>query len=786
MIKDGGSENQGHNREEFSTTAASDRISYSSSSDNSSSTTFIIKGRKRALREAYNRSLNVNHSCYCITGDELIKSYKPFLPLLHDQVFRRAGTSYIITNIEKETISAVKELTEAGAEIRHINISNLRRCVIYDDNVAYFSIVEPIITHTATDTVEQTEGEDIWVGSTELSIVQSAKKQFLSDWNKATVAKQRIREIEEGIVHYQTRIIEDSQDIIKEISRINASSDKLYTCLTSGGLQYSLRFLDVKKKLLEKQKVGKHQGIKCISNIGKDDTELVKVLLDAGIRIKHVKTLPPMNFGVSDKEITATIEKIEHGRPIQSLLLSNEPAYINHFISIFEELWNDGIDAEQRLNDIEQGVDLADIEVISSPARAQKRYLDIVETASEEILWIFPTTNSFIRQDKIGAITLAIQTAATRGRNVKVRILVPANRLVKQKVQQLKEYCSCHDSNANNTIIDVKYIEQMSETKATILVVDRKASLVMELRDDTKSTFCEAVGLSTYSNSKAGVLSYVAIFENLWKQSELYEKVKTTNEQLATAIEQLKVHDKIQREFINVAAHELRTPIQPILGLTQILEHGMKDTYQLELLNVVIRNAKRLKKLTEDILDVTKIESNLLQLRKEQVNLNELISNAITDYRSQLKKGNNDIRLLESVSSEEKDIFFIEADESRLNQVIINLLDNAVKFTEEHGTITISIERIGDSQILVAIKDTGIGIDSEILPRLFEKFISKSFQGTGLGLFISKSIVEAHGGKIWAKNNPDGIGATFTFTLPLQKAATTASVPPKIGSSFPL
>ena len=152
----------------------------------------------------------------------------------------------------------------------------------------------------------------------------------------------------------------------------------------------------------------------------------------------------------------------------------------------------------------------------------------------------------------------------------------------------------------------------MTETKATILVVDRKASLVMELRDDSKSSFVEAIGLSTYSNSKAGVLSYVAIFENLWVQSDLYE--------------QLKINDKMQKEFINIAAHELRTPIQPILGLTQVLCNKIKDSEHHELLEVVIKNARRLQRLTEDILDVTKIESQSLNLRKEKLNLNDMVA----------------------------------------------------------------------------------------------------------------------------------------------------------------
>jgi hypothetical protein len=216
-----------------------------------------------------------------------------------------------------------------------------------------------------------------------------------------------------------------------------------------------------------------------------------------------------------------------------------------------------------RIRDIEAGVDLAGIEVIPSSTRAQEIYSNLIKSAAEEILWIFPTTNAFIRQDKIGTIQSA-QQAAKEG-NVKVRILVPPSSLIEQKVQQLREYCPDH-------VIDVRYIEQMTETKATILVVDRKASLVMELRDDSKTTFFEAIGLSTYSNSKAGVLSYVAMFENFWKQSELYQEIKESHDQLKIANEKLRMQAKIQNDFIKIAAHELRNPIQPILGLSQIVK----------------------------------------------------------------------------------------------------------------------------------------------------------------------------------------------------------------------
>jgi signal transduction histidine kinase len=239
------------------------------------------------------------------------------------------------------------------------------------------------------------------------------------------------------------------------------------------------------------------------------------------------------------------------------------------------------------------------------------------------------------------------------------------------------------------------------------------------------------------------------------------EQLQIANNQLLVANEQLKLHDTMQYEFINVAAHELRTPIQPILSLTQILHSKIKDSQQQEFLDIVIRNAKRLKKLSDELLYVTKLETQTLELKKEQFNLNEVILHTIDDIVLGKEFSSNHLKLL----YEPRDIL-LKADKSRIAEVISNLLSNAIKFTPE-GTITISIEKDEiKNWVIVSVMDTGQGIDVSILPRLFTKFASKSYQGTGLGLFIAKGIIEAHGGKIWGKNNVDGIGATFSFTLP--------------------
>jgi signal transduction histidine kinase len=248
--------------------------------------------------------------------------------------------------------------------------------------------------------------------------------------------------------------------------------------------------------------------------------------------------------------------------------------------------------------------------------------------------------------------------------------------------------------------------------------------------------------------------------------------------QLEAANEELKQKDRLKDEFINVAAHELRTPIQPILGLSEVLRSRKVSDMGLniaddEFLSIIIRNAKRLQQLSADILDIAKIEGHTLILKKEQFDVNEIISDAVVDYRNQIEKDGKNLNEWNLLYKNSGQDIFIEADKGRITQVISNLVSNAVKFTKV-GTVTVAAEKVEENdrqQVIISIKDTGTGIDPEMLPKLFTKFATKSDKGTGigLGLFISKSIVEAHGGRIWAENNKDGKGATFAFSIPINK-----------------
>lgn len=265
--------------------------------------------------------------------------------------------------------------------------------------------------------------------------------------------------------------------------------------------------------------------------------------------------------------------------------------------------------------------------------------------------------------------------------------------------------------------------------------------------------------------------------------SELKEKeeaLEESNKNLLLANEKLSLQSKIQRDFINITAHELRTPIVPIITLTELLYNKItkenktqkknlskESEKKQEFLQVILRNCYRLHRLTEDILDVTKIESQTLKLNKERVQLNEIIMNVVNDYKDIISKkryGSDKIRIVYELS---KDNTFVNADKVRLSQVLSNLLDNALKFTKE-GNIIITTKKLKENEeIMVSIKDSGTGIDPEILPQLFTKFATKSEQGTGLGLFISKNIIEAHGGIMRGENNSESNGSTFYFTLPI-------------------
>jgi signal transduction histidine kinase len=324
---------------------------------------------------------------------------------------------------------------------------------------------------------------------------------------------------------------------------------------------------------------------------------------------------------------------------------------------------------------------------------------------------------------------------------------------------------------------------KINEANRALAAANQKLeSKTTELNNSNKSLF-ESNREIAEINKELAETNKALVLTNM-QFAKLNQESTTLSKELALAYQKIEQQNQTYTAFINIAAHELRTPSQAILGCAGSAKSdpAYKEDKQ-GYLHVIYRNAFRLDKLIKNILDVTQIEGYALQLDKQRFNLNEVLLSVIEDAQTQILANNSKIKLsvsldkslTSSAEAEKHDgPIFIEADRERITQVLYNLLDNAIKFSEE-GIISLGVGRKRNDKdnddakevIVISVKDTGSGIHPEIMPKLFSKFASRSFSGTGLGLYISKGIVKAHGGRIWAENNPDGKGASFSFSLPL-------------------
>ena len=500
----------------------------------------------------------------------------------------------------------------------------------------------------------------------------------------------------------------------------------------------------------------KERGI-CLSyvtEITNDNVSCCKELTKMTGEIRHLDGIKG-NFYISDTEYIAPAT-FERGKPASQMIYSNVKEIVNHQQYLFDTLWNKAIPAEQKIKELEEGV--SEFEVITYHERASQVLIDLAKSVKKEALFFLPNDKAMVRVDRLGVIDHIID-ASQNGATIK--IICPLSEENSKVVKRISERAP--------------HIAILNGNKSLygMYIIDGERCFRAELKHPKAEKFPDAIGFSVYSNRRNTVDFFKSVFELLWNERKLNEELLMT--------------DKMQKEFINVAAHELRTPIVPILGLSEILRsRTIKDMsssrkkQDLEMLDIVIRNAGRLSRLTEDILDITKIESQSLRLKKELFDLNDAIFITVEEFKGQIDTtitpGGGNVKLLfETVDTiNNKKPVFVEADKYRVIQVVSNLISNAIKFSKEvgGGTVNVSIEREkrgggGEDHAIVIVRDTGKGIDPEIFPKLFTKFVTKSYQGTGLGLFISKSIVEAHGGKIWAENNIQGKGATFYFTLPI-------------------
>ena len=675
-------------------------------------------------------------TCMSYTRPSLALSLKPIKKAFLDAKRRGVKLRYI-TEITHDNFEYCKELLNLVHELRHLDGIKSNFMISEEEYLA------PLVQDRREVIASELIHSDI------TQVVEHGQRIFDTLWSKAIPAEERLKELQDGNIPLETKILDNQDLIIKQIIHLSEVSTGMSVVSNYGGMQLTYNnFFELCKKILEKQRRGEGEGIRWIMRIEKESINLVKKFLNLGVKIRHVKNLAPINFAVSKHGLIATVEEMHEGRMAQNLLTSNERSYIKHFSSMFEQLWKEGLDARFRIKDIEEKVGMAEIEIIQNPEDAIARGWDMVRSARKEVNILFSSSNALKRQIAMGALPL-LNTASEKHK-VKIRMLLPSTDKLDRLIEQTKSTVSK---------IDIRTVSTSLETKISILLVDNKQCLILELKDDKQNSSYDAVGLSTHSISPTIISSYLAVFESFWRQAELFEKMKEV--------------EILEKDFINIAAHELRNPIQPIIGFSELLYSKIEDPEQRRLLDEVILNARRLERLARIMLDVTRIENNSLVLTKEIVDADKLVRDIVKEYSRKLEeknvegKGQNSkglVVIYEGIKS-----IKITIDKVRITQVICNILDNAITFTH-HGHIRVILKKERQDEknlLIISVKDMGPGIDPEISTKLFTKFASKSDIGIGLGLFISKGIIETHGGKIWAENNLD-LGATFSFSIPMK------------------
>lgn len=728
-----------------------------------------------------------NYPSIVTKNPHFLKGYK--------NILRRGGTIRCITTVTNDNLTACKDLQNIVTELKHL-----------DDWSGGIAINES--EYMATMGLEKENPKEILYSNIE-EVITQGKYLFDNLWKNAVSANVKIKEIEEGTFFtYKTKILSKSDGSLneEEIGNIISKAEELDMVATTGGLRsgYDL-FTTMAKKISERKNVGSQKGIRILIEVTRDNLDIVKEFLRLGMEIRHIKKEPSIYFSVMQSNAIATIDRLDYREKVESLLYSDDPFYITRFKEIFERWWNDSSPAEAMIKTIQNNEEIHFIETIENPHQTLHTIKKLISSAENEILGLLPSFDALQRQIEIGMLD-RIKVVSKEKKELTIKILVtddigPENEgdssnsrnnlqigkdrnlsfLFKKNIDHENIYDNDKPSQSTNIsnkisnfkIDEIKNLEIRSIHSEKIrpnigmLIVDKSKSVVIEAKESKSNNVIDHIGLSSYSNSPQISRSYATIFDVLWNHTDTYNFLKESYERLL-------IQEKMQKEFIDIVAHELRTPLQSILGLTDLVKNKTEEKENKEILEIVVDSGGRLHKFIENILTATKLEEGISNYSYEIFDLNEVIVDLVNNYQSKLQNLHNlsapyakeiDFNL-QGIGSE----FKINADKLQISMVISNIIDNAINFIpkEQKGLISITSKKQGND-VVVHIKDNGDGIDPDILPKLFTKFATKSFYGSGLGLYNSRKIIHMYNGGIWAKNNStkEGGGATFSFKLPL-------------------
>jgi signal transduction histidine kinase len=582
------------------------------------------------------------------------------------------------------------------------------------------------------------------------------------------------REDDDDYVTEKTEVIYGAENVLNRgIQGIPLVKETMDLCGEGDGPSTIVANEPILERYIEASKRGVR--IRQITEITKNNILDCKKLMD-WMELRHLDGLHGYFVVVDGKEFYSHAYG-EEGKSFPHMVASTVKVFVQQQQYFFNTLWEKAIPAKQRIREIEEGRAPETLEIIQDTKKSISRAFDIMNKTQKELLVLFATPRTFnfaIRGEAADIYRKMTENGAD------IKLLVPRGIKIEENEQRAKV-------REISPSIDLRLSDVDLHTRITIMISDRNEFMSWELRDDTLDDPYLAGGIATYSNIKALASSYATIFDNLWKITELVENLRLANIKLESS-------EKAMKEFINIAAHELRTPLQPILGLSEMLHSARSDPQEhRKLVEIIVRNAHKLENLAENILDVTRIESGHLQLSMKETDLDKLVESVVSDFQAVIEnefdekgKASKAVICLKDEYPDERadkraavdpnrEHPIVMADANRIVQVVTNLLSNAAKFSTQADSALITVTRgvrviDGRTMAIVSVSDQGQGINPEIMSRLFQKFISGSEKGTGLGLYISKNIVKAHGGDMWAERNKNGTGATFVFTLPLLKS----------------
>lgn len=517
---------------------------------------------------------------------------------------------------------------------------------------------------------------------------------------------------------------------------------------TIGGMLLGYQtYLDHFKEILAKFKVDQHSGIRWITCIKtKSDIRLVKDMLQMGVQIRHISDSPPFDFAISDKYFACTVERNEERKLIiDNLLLNDNQANLTFYNMIFEKLWESSMDANDKISEMQRDKD-DNIVVVTDSNECLHKLFELFTLAKKDALIILPSINGFFRTEMSGGFKMMDRIGA---KGIQIRILT---------LPDLENIIETRRIKAKYTNIGFRDLEQPVALFNRIMIFDREDTVIWEVKDDSQLKYTDALGKAIFIEGIRTSEAIASIFDSLWNHSEIHNRLKEAHEKV-------KLHDKMQSRFMDLVAHELRTPLQSMLGITELLKANIKNNDENFMLRIIMSNAKKLQRLSESIIDITRLEGNIFNLNKEEFSFNKLVKTTIADYVANTEYN-------KSIEFEFKNFdkeYVVKADKFRIAQVIQNLSDNSVRFTKNNGKIvlTLSEKRIHAKEIVVlSVTDYGERLKPELLSRLFTKFSSDSYYGVGIGLYLCKKIIETHEGRIWAINNKNENGCTFSFGIP--------------------